>query len=165
MADGRLWEEREARALNSDKLLCISQVTVGRVSIHHERSLYRPLGSLAQHGAAEFLGHARHGAWEHRDARARFPMFNASIPDGERLPGSQWLCCSLFAPSAHSWPENLLALRLLYHIPHVLLHGGFADADAQLKEFATDPFSSQHADCEPPFPSSNPRLLPGSLVC
>src|SRR5215472_12913439 len=43
-------------------------------------------------------------------------MFNDSIPDGERLPGSQWLCCSLFAPSAHSWPENLLALRLIYHL-------------------------------------------------
>src|SRR5260221_13097133 len=57
MADGRLWEEREARALNSDELLCISQVTVGRVSIHHKRSLSRPLWRLALHGAAEFLWH------------------------------------------------------------------------------------------------------------
>ena len=118
MADGRLWEECEARALNSDKLLCISQVTVGRVSIHHKRSLYRPIWRLALHGVAEFLWHARHGAWEHRDARAIFPLFNASIPDGERLPGSQWLCCSLFAPSAHSWPESLLALRLIYQMAH-----------------------------------------------
>lgn len=26
--------------------------------------------------------------------------------------------CSRFAPSAHSWPENLLALRLIYHVVH-----------------------------------------------
>jgi hypothetical protein len=70
--------------------------------------------------AAEFLWHARHGAWEHRDARAIFPLFNASISGGERLPGSQWLCCSLFAPSAHSWPENLLALRLIYQVENMV---------------------------------------------
>jgi hypothetical protein len=28
----------------------------------------------------------------------------------------QWLCCSLFAPSAHSWPENLLTLHAYYQV-------------------------------------------------
>src|SRR5262252_2879277 len=27
---------------------------------------------------------------------------------------SEWLCCSLVAPNAHSWPENLLTLHLIY---------------------------------------------------
>jgi hypothetical protein len=29
---------------------------------------------------------------------------------------SEWLCCSLVAPNAHSWPENLLTLHLIYHL-------------------------------------------------
>jgi hypothetical protein len=29
----------------------------------------------------------------------------------------QWLSCSLFAPSAHSSPQNLLALHLIYQLP------------------------------------------------
>jgi len=35
MADGRLWEEREARAVNLDKLLSISQVTITKRHLYH----------------------------------------------------------------------------------------------------------------------------------
>src|SRR5260221_451342 len=38
----------------------------------------------------------------------------------------QWLSCSLFAPTAHSSPENLLTCHLIYHLsPRILLvHSG-----------------------------------------
>jgi hypothetical protein len=33
---------------------------------------------------------------------------------------NQWLCCSPFAPIAHSWPENLLTFQVIYQLDHTL---------------------------------------------
>jgi hypothetical protein len=35
---------------------------------------------------------------------------------GSGFSHGQWLCCSLFAPIAHSWPSNLLRLHLIYQM-------------------------------------------------
>jgi hypothetical protein len=48
-------------------------------------------------------------------------------------------------PVLSLWPSRA-------HLSHVLLDRPFADANAQLKQFATDPFRSQDADSAPPCP-------------
>ncbi len=35
---------------------------------------------------------------------------------GSGFSNGEWLCCSRFALSAHSSPENLLTCHLIYHI-------------------------------------------------
>ena len=52
--------------------------------------------------------------------RRAFPV-NLQLPESashfkSESSDEKWLCCSTFAPSAHSPPENLLALRAFYHL-------------------------------------------------
>ena len=116
--------------------------------------LRRPsVGGRSRHADVDHSARVQEGVEEGEERTEE------QVCHGKKVAGPDLLGMGVYErpPRLSSWPCGT-------DLPHVLLNGALADADAQFEQFAPDPLCSEDGDCPLPSLSSRPRSPGRSLV-